>query len=111
MYWQALSGYRFRMPEGDVFSAGPFLGPKPSYLETVINALDQGKTVDSTAAARERALRDLFRWHIETVIVGPSPGRDAIVAYFTSLLDAAPVSTGGVAVWSHCCPAPAASSA
>jgi hypothetical protein len=33
--------------------------------------------------------------------VGPSPGRDAIVSYLTSVLGSPPVETGGVDVWWH----------
>ncbi len=39
MYWQALAGYRFRMPEGDAFTPGPYLGPHPSLLQ---ETLDRG---------------------------------------------------------------------
>lgn len=111
MYWQALAHFRFRMPEGDVFSAGPFLGPRPSYLEGVLDRLGSGGSVDLTPSAKALGLRDLFRWHIQTVIVGPSSRRAGIVAYFTTLLGQAPVSSGGVAVWWHCCPQPPPASA
>lgn len=30
MHWQAVANDRFRIPEGDVFSAGPYLGPAPT---------------------------------------------------------------------------------
>src|SRR6266851_9681317 len=31
-YWQSVASYRFRMPEGDAFTPGPYLGPHPSFL-------------------------------------------------------------------------------
>jgi hypothetical protein len=104
MYWQALTKFRFHMPEGDAFSAGPFLGPTPSYLGTVLDKLDAGTPV--SFGRRDSALRDLAHWHVQTVIVGPSPGHDAIVAYLTSVLGSPPTRIDGVEVWWQCCPAP-----
>jgi hypothetical protein len=107
MYWQALANFRFHMPEGDAFSAGPFLGPTPSDLGTTLDHLDSGTPVSLTGDARGSALRDLARWHVQTIIVGPSVGHDAIVSYLSSVLGVPPQSVDGVDVWWNCCPAPA----
>lgn len=104
MYWQALAKFRFHIPEGDAFSAGPFLGPTPSYLGTVLDHFDNGTPVDLTSDARAAALHDLARWHVQTIVVGPSPGHDAIVSYLRSLLGVPPQTVDGVDVWWSCCP-------
>jgi len=48
MYWQATANYRFRMPEGDAFTPGPFLGPHPSFMKSTLDDLDAGKPVTPT---------------------------------------------------------------
>lgn len=101
MYWQALSGYRFRMPEGDAFTPGPYLGPHPTYLQTVLDQLDAGQDLDLAADSHDRALQSLARMRVSTVVAGPSPGRDRILEFLTGLLGAAPVEVDGVAVWWH----------
>jgi hypothetical protein len=105
MYWQALAHFRFRMPEGDAFSAGPFLGPAPSALGTLLDRLDSG-SLDLTRGPFVPARSDLARWGVQTIIVGPSPGHDAIVRYFTSELGVPPETVDGVQVWWNCCPSP-----
>jgi hypothetical protein len=99
MYWQATAGYRFRMPEGEVFVPGPTLGPSPSYLQTTLGELDRGGQVPSSAGDRRRALRDLSAFGVSTVIAGPSAGHDRVVRYFTFLFGRPPVRSGGVDVW------------
>jgi hypothetical protein len=99
MYWQASAGYSFRMPEGEAFVPGPSLGPSPSYLQTTLMELDQGQRVPISPRDRARALHDLSAFRVSTVVAGPSPGHDLIVAYFTSILGRPPVHTKGVDVW------------
>jgi hypothetical protein len=99
MYWQAEAGYTFRMPEGEAFVPGPTLAPSPSYLQTALTELDQGKEVPTSPGDRARALRDLSAFGVGTIVAGPSPGHDLIVSYFTSILGRPPVRTEGVDVW------------
>lgn len=101
MYWQTVAQYRFRMPEGDAFTPGPYLGPHPSHLQATLDALDQGQSVTVSPSERDQALRDLAAFGVVAIVVGPSPGRDAIVSYLTSVLGSPPVETGGVDVWWH----------
>ena len=109
MSWQAVAGYRFKMPEGDVFSAGPYLGPAPTFVESILNRLDDGEPVGLGIGDQQRLLGELSRLDIHTIVVGPSTGRDAIVRLLTSVLGSAPVASGGVDVWWDCCPWPAPS--
>jgi hypothetical protein len=99
MYWQAASGYSFRMPEGEAFVPGPTLGPSPSFLQTTLQGLDHGRAAPTSAEDRARALHDLSAVGVTTVVAGPSPGQDRIVEYLTSVLGRPPARTQGVEVW------------
>src|SRR4029077_7551111 len=101
MFWQTVAAYRFRMPEGDAFTPGPYLGPHPSHIQASLDALDQGQTVAVTPIERDQALRDLATFRVATIVAGPSPGHDAIVAYLTAVVGASPQRTQGVDVWWH----------
>ena len=106
MFWQTVARYRFRMPEGDAFTPGPYLGPHPSHIQASLDALDQGQTVAVSPSERDQALRDLAGFRVTTIVAGPSPGQDAIVAYLTSVLGVPPQQTEGVDVWWHLQPTP-----
>jgi hypothetical protein len=99
MYWQATAGYRFRMIEGDAFTPGPYLGPHPSFLESVLDDLDAGKTVTPTPDVRARFVADVKAASVTTIVAGPSPGHDAIVAFVTLIAGRPPVVDQGVDVW------------
>jgi hypothetical protein len=101
MFWQTVAGYRFRMPEGDAFTPGPYLGPHPSHIQASLDSLDQGQTVAVSPSERDQALRDLARFRVTTILAGPSPGHDAIVAYLTSVIGTSPQQVEGVDVWWH----------
>ncbi len=105
MYWQTVARYRFRMPEGDAFTPGPYLGPHPSHLQASLDALEGGQVVPVSPPERDQALGDLAAFGVATIVVGPSHGRDAIVSYLTSVLGIPPLQTGGVDVWWHLPPA------
>jgi hypothetical protein len=99
MYWQAVAGYRFRMPEGDAFTPGPYLGPHPSFLESALDRLDAGGTVTLTPAVRSMALADIKSFGVTTIVAGPSAGQAAIVEFLTEVEGRGPVDDGGVKVW------------
>ncbi len=99
MYWQAMAGYRFRMVEGDAFTPGPYLGPHPSFLKSVLDALDAGETVTPTPDVRAGFVADLKRFGVTAIVVGPSPGHDAIVAFLTLVEETPPAVDQGVEVW------------
>src|ERR1700680_3160152 len=101
MFWQTLARYRFRMPEGDAFTPGPYLGPHPSHIQASLDALDQGQTVAVSSLARDQALRGLAGFRAAPIVAGPSPGHDAIVAYLTLVVGTPPQQTEGVDVWWH----------
>jgi len=99
MYWQVVSGYRFRMPEGDAFTPGPYLGPHPSFLKSVLDQLDSGHQVAVTPDVRTRALADMKSFGVTTILAGPSPGQSTIVDFLTQLEGQPPLDDGGVKVW------------
>jgi hypothetical protein len=106
MYWQAVANYRFRMPEGDAFTPGPYLGPHPSFIQATLDELDAGHTVAVTPDVRTMALADLKAFGVTTIVAGPSRGQSAIVSFLTEVEGAAPVEDGGVKVWWQLFPPP-----
>jgi hypothetical protein len=100
MVWQAASGMRFRMPEGDAIVPGPSLSPPSSALGSLLVKLEEGATAGPTPEAmRATLLADLRHWDVRTVIVGPMDGREAVAAMFTWLLGRPSETVGGVDVW------------
>ena len=99
MYWQAVANYRFKMPEGDAFTPGPYLGPHPSLMQSTLDALDAGQIVELTPEVRTRFVSDLQAHGVTTIVAGPSPGQAAIVEFLTAVEGAPPEVDGGVKVW------------
>jgi len=100
MLWQAAANYRFRMPEGDAFTPGPYLGPHPSVLEKVLDSMDANRQqIKVTPDVRAIVAADLQRLQVTLIVAGPSPGRAAIVAFWTEFVGSTPVEEGGVEVW------------
>jgi hypothetical protein len=99
MYWQATANYRFRMPEGDAFTPGPYLGPHPSFLQSTLDGLEAGRPVAVTPDVLAQVLADLKSFGATTIVAGPSPGRPAIVEFLTQVEGRPPIEDGGVEVW------------
>jgi hypothetical protein len=99
MYWQATARYRFRMPEGDAFTPGPYLGPHPSFLQSTLDQLDTGQLIVATPGALDNARADLKSFSVTTIVAGPSPGQAAIVEFLTQVVGSPPAGDGGVEVW------------
>src|SRR4029077_4820310 len=65
MLWQAAANYRFRMPEGDAFTPGPYLGPHPSFLQKTLDGMDGAQQpVAVTPEVRNMAFADLSRFKV-----------------------------------------------
>ena len=99
MYWQATANYRFRMPEGDAFTPGPYLGPHPSFMQSTLDELDAGQSVTVTPEVRAMFVADLQAHGITAIVAGPSKGRAAIVDFLTQVEGSPPDDSGGVKVW------------
>ncbi len=100
MLWQAVSGMRYRMPEGYVYRAGPANDPPPSRTQSIMVSIEQGKELPPlTDPLRQQILGELAQWKIRTIIVGPMAHRERMAAFFTALLGRAPNLTADVYLW------------
>jgi hypothetical protein len=102
MLWQAMSGLRYRMPEGYVYRAGPSNDPPPSRTQSIMVATEQGKDLPPmTEPLLQEIWGELRQWKIRTIIVGPMAHQERMLAFFAALLDRAPNVSGGVYWWEH----------
>jgi hypothetical protein len=100
MVWQAASGMRFRMPEGDVIVPGPSMNPPASKLGALLTVIEEGKVATSLSEdMRPDLLADLHRWQVATVVVGPMSGRAQAEELFQWLLNRPAQQIGDVDVW------------
>jgi hypothetical protein len=100
MYWQAAANYRFRMPEGDAFTPGPYLGPHPSFLERTLDGMEANQqAVEMTPDVRAATLADIQHFQVATIVAGPSSGLAAIVGFWIDFVGTPPMVDGGVYVW------------
>ena len=110
MLWQALSGMRFRMPEG--YYQGPdrnghrIYGPVPSTTSAVMEAIwATGRAQALSTELRRGIAADLEAWSVRDILVGPMPHREEMTAFMTALTGRPPVESGGVALWTNVDPA------
>jgi hypothetical protein len=104
MLWQAVAGMRYRMPEG--YATGPddkgkfsFL-PIPTPLSQRMESIQKGmRPPPLTKTVRAQLLDEIRRDRVATVIVGPFPEYEPMVAFFTRLLGRPPETVKGVDVW------------
>jgi len=103
MLWQAEADMWFRMPEGyfvTVDRGGQRRdGPPPTTTSRVMSDIAGGRGL-AAADVDDRILADLRDWKVSTVVVGPMPHEQDMVALFTRVLSAPPRNRGGVYVWS-----------
>ncbi len=105
MRWQALSDFRFRMPQGYLFVPAPppdgnrLLEPPAVTTDTLIAVRYGSKPPIGDAAIRSAIREQLAAWHVQTVVVGPMVNQDAVVAVLTWALDRPPEAVEGVYVW------------
>jgi hypothetical protein len=105
MTWQAEAGLWYRMP------GGYFIGPQrnsdlprfdaiPTSSSITFGRIFGGVPPPWLTGPRRRAVaRDLVRWRVGTVIVGPMPNQEAMVAFLTDLFGAKPRLVEGVYLW------------
>jgi hypothetical protein len=104
MLWQAISGMRFRMPEGyfvgvDASGRAQF-GPTGTPVSRAMEAIRSGQSLPPpTTAVRATLVAVLRAWRVQTVLVGPMSHQAAMVHFFTALLHRPPTPFGGVAAW------------
>jgi hypothetical protein len=104
MLWQVETNMHFRMPGGYFVEADnegrPIYGAVPTPLSSAMNAIYAGAS-PPIMDPRTRAvmLADLRGWNPAAILVGPMSNRQAMIAFFTSLLGRPPAYTGGVDLW------------
>jgi hypothetical protein len=104
MTWQAEAGLWFRMPGGYFIGPQPDGRPRfdtnPSSASQVFTRIYGGRPPPRlTRQWRQALARDLLRWRVGSVVVGPMPNRAVMVRFLTDLLGARPQRVGGVYLW------------
>src|SRR6266536_1312062 len=104
MLWQAMSGMRFRMPEGyfvgaDAAGRAQF-GPSATPLSQAMEAIGAGRPPPPPTPTPHATLLGILRgWRVQTVLVGPMGHQASMVCFFTTLLGRPPTPIGGVLAW------------
>jgi YD repeat-containing protein len=105
MTWQAEAGLWYRMP------GGYFIGPQrasdlprfdaiPTSGSITFARIGTGAPPPRLTGPRRRALaRDLIRWRVGSVVVGPMEHRAAMVGFLTDLFGRRPRLVEGVYLW------------
>jgi YD repeat-containing protein len=105
MVWQAEAGLWFRMP------GGYFIGPQkdrdqprfdaiPSTGSITFARIFGGATPPRLTGPMRRSLaRDLIRWRVGSVVVGPMPNQAAMLRFLAELFGSQPRQVEGVYLW------------
>ena len=100
MFWQAASDMRFRMPESYALVPGPSFSSPPTATGSLMRSIELGlETPARTDDLRRQVLGDLATWRVQTIIVGPMPNQERMIAFFTWLTGTTPGQDGGVYIW------------
>ena len=103
MLWAAEAGYGLRMPEAYAYlpqpDGGTRPGPPATRLFSVMVAIQEGSALVARGEIREQVGADLARAGVRHVIVGPSQGWQAMIAFFSDLFGRTPQYVGEIAIW------------
>jgi YD repeat-containing protein len=105
MTWQAEAGLWYRMPGG--YFIGPQLDSEQPRFDAIptsgsitLARIFTGVPPPRLTGPRRRALaRDLVRWRVGSVVVGPMPNQAAMVRFLTDLFGRQPQLLEGVYLW------------
>jgi hypothetical protein len=105
MTWQAEAGLWYRMP------GGYFIGPQKDSDQPRFDAIPTSGSITYariftgaeppklTGPMRRALARDLVRWRVGSVVVGPMPNQAAMLRFLTELFDSQPQQVEGVYLW------------
>jgi YD repeat-containing protein len=105
MIWQAEAGLWYRMP------GGYFIGPQKDSDQPRFDAIPTSGSITFarifagatpprlTGPMRRSLARDLVRWRVGSVVVGPMPNQAAMLRFLTELFGSEPTQVEGVYVW------------
>jgi hypothetical protein len=105
MTWQAEAGLWYRMP------GGYFIGPQKDSDQPRFDAIPTSGSITYariftgaepprlTGPMRRALARDLIRWRVGSVVVGPMPNQAAMLRFLTELFDSQPQQVEGVYLW------------
>lgn len=106
MVWQAAARFRFSMVGGYVFAppadgaAGATIGGPPDTLTSTLTAIADGEPTPPLTTARLAAMRrDLARFRLAAVVLGPMPGHARALALLDEAIGRQPVVDHGVELW------------
>jgi hypothetical protein len=104
--WQALAGFRYRMPSGYAYrptrDGGLGSGIDEDLLEMALRNITfgRGETPDlSRPGVRAELTRELDQHDVRTVIVGPMEHQSRMLRFLVALLGRKPERSRGVYVW------------
>jgi hypothetical protein len=104
MLWQAVDGFNFKMPEGDLVhgdsSGYATFDPPPSPLWNAMSMLQHGVTPPAAAMELQQVRDQMAEMNVRVVVVGAMPHHDLAIGYFTMLFGRPPVDMGDAVVWS-----------
>jgi hypothetical protein len=105
MTWQAEAGLWYRMP------GGYFIGPQKDSDQPRFDAIPTSGSITYariftgaeppklTGPMRRALARDLVRWRVGSVVVGPMPNQAAMLRFLTELFGSQPQQVDGVYLW------------
>jgi hypothetical protein len=105
MTWQAEAGLWYRMP------GGYFIGPQKDSDRPRFDAIPTSGSITFarifggnppprlTGPMRRALARDLVRWRVGSVVVGPMPNQAAMLRFLTELFGSQPQQVEGVYLW------------
>jgi hypothetical protein len=111
MLWQAVAGFRYRMPGG--YYTGPGPDGKDYWLGTetetsiALRAIEAGHPAASIQPSTRDALLNEWRdWGIDAAVLGPMAHQDEMLTLLTEMLGRPPEYVQGVYLWRSVEPLP-----
>ncbi len=106
MVWQAVARFRFSMVGGYVFvppaggAPGATVGGPPNTLTSTLTAIADGAPTPPLVPLRLEAMRrDLARFRLSAVVLGPMPGHVRALDLLEKVIGSRPVADHGVQLW------------